>query len=213
MTVKRIFLLTFASLLFTSAFAIAQNIEITGYGGGQVNGGINLSTTAFKRIEVGNSANYGVILGYLVGEHGGVEFQWNRNQADTTAQPLLGGTSIKLFSLNSNQYMGNFLYHFTPRESRFRPFAFVGLGANNLGPDRPNVDSTTKFAWALGAGAKYNIGKHFGLRGQFRWAPTYITTTSNGGVWCDPFWGGCWTSGNSHYLNEIDMTGGITFRF
>jgi opacity protein-like surface antigen len=213
MTVKKMLLLAFSSLLFTSAFGFAQNVEITGYGGGQVNGGLDLSTTAFRRLEVGNSANYGVILGYLVGDHLGVEFQWNRNQADTTAQPLLGGADVKLFSLNSNQYMGNFLFHLTPKEARFRPFGFFGLGANNLSADRAHVDSTTKFAWALGAGAKFNMGKHFGLRGQIRWAPTYITTTSDGGVWCDPFWGGCWASGDTHYLHEFDTTGGITFRF
>lgn len=211
---KKILLRAFASLLFlTSAFAFAQNIEITGYGGGQVNGGLDLSTTLFRRIDVGNSANYGVILGALVGEHAGVEFQWNRNQADTTAQPVGGGSGIKLFSLNSNQYMGNFLFHLTPREARLRPFIFFGLGANNLSADRHGVNGTTKFAWALGGGAKYNMGKHFGLRGQIRWAPTYINTTTNGGYWCDPFWGGCWVSGKTNYLFEGDFTGGITFRF
>jgi opacity protein-like surface antigen len=214
MNVKRILLLAFASLLLlTPVFAFAQNFEITGYGGGQVNGGIDLSTTLFRRIEVKDSANYGVIAGYLVGEHAGVEFQWNRNQGDTTAEPLAGGSGFKIFSLNSNQYMGNFLFHATNKEARLRPFIFFGLGANHLTPDRNGVDGTTKFAWALGGGAKYNIGKHFGLRGQIRWAPTYITTTSNGGYWCDPFWGGCWVTGESHYLHEADFTGGITLRF
>jgi opacity protein-like surface antigen len=214
MSVKTVLLLAFASLLLlTPAFAFAQNIEITGYGGGQLNGGIDLSTTLFRRIEVTNSASYGAILGALVGDHYGVEFQWNHNQADTLAEPLAGGSGIKVFSLNSNQYMGNFLFHATPPDARVRPFVFFGLGANNLSPDRNGVDGTTKFAWALGAGAKYNIGKHFGLRGQIRWAPTYITTTSTGGYWCDPFWGGCWVSGESHYLHEADFTGGITLRF
>lgn len=203
----------FLFTLLTPAFLFAQNVEITGYGGGQINGGLDLSTTIFQRIEVGNSTNYGVILGYLVGEHGSVEFQWNRNQADTTAEPLVGGPSVKVFSLNSNQYMGNFLFHLTPRETPLRPFVFFGLGANHLSADRSGVESATKFAWALGAGAKYNMGKHFGLRGQVRWAPTYINTTTNGGYWCDPFWGGCWVSGETHYLFEGDFTGGITFRF
>jgi hypothetical protein len=94
-----------------------------------------------------------------------------------------------------------------------RPFVLLGLGANNLAADRHGVEGRTKFAWALGAGAKYNIGKHFGLRGQIRWAPTYITTTTNGGYWCDPFWGGCWVSGDTHYLHEADFTGGFTLRF
>src|SRR6476659_8378631 len=129
MNVKAILLLVFAGFLFlTSAVAFAQNFEITGYGGGHVTGGLDLSTTLFRRIEVGNGASYGVILGYLVGDHGSVEFQWHRNQADTTAEPLGGGPSVKVFTMDQNQYMGNFLLHFTPREHKFRPFVLLGLG-------------------------------------------------------------------------------------
>jgi opacity protein-like surface antigen len=196
--------------LLTSAFS--QNVELTGYVGGQLNGGLDLSTSLFRRIEVENSMNYGLSAGYLVGEHYGVEFQWNHSKADTLAQPAGGGSDIKVFALNQDQYMGNFLFHFTDREAKLRPFAFFGLGASHLSPDRSGVDSTTRFAFSLGGGAKYNISKHFALRGQAKWSPTYITTT-DGGYWCDPFWGGCWVVGNDHYLHEFDITGGITFRF
>jgi opacity protein-like surface antigen len=196
--------------LLTSAFS--QNVELTGYVGGQLNGGLDLSTSLFRRIEVENSMNYGLSAGYLVGEHYGVEFQWNHSKADTFAQPAGGGSDIKVFALNQDQYMGNFLFHFTDREAKLRPFAFFGLGASHLSPDRSGVDSTTRFAFSLGGGAKYNISKHFALRGQAKWSPTYITTT-DGGYWCDPFWGGCWVVGNDHYLHEFDITGGITFRF
>lgn len=197
-------------VLLTTAFA--QNFEVGANVGGQINGGLDLSTTLFHRIEVGNSVNYGVTVGYLLGEYYGLEFQWNKNNAETRAQPIGGGSSIKVFNLNQNQYMGNFLLHFTDREAKLRPFVFFGLGANSLDPDRSGVRGTTRFALSLGAGGKYDIGRHFGLRTQFKWSPTYITTT-NGGYWCDPFWGGCWTVGNSHYLHEFDITGGFTLRF
>jgi len=191
--------------------AAAQNFEITPYVGGQINGGYDLSTTLFNRIEVANGVNYGVTAGYLLGEHYGIEFQWNRNSAETRGQA--GGIpSAKLFSLNQDQYMGNFLFHFTSREAKVRPFFLFGLGANSLDPNVSGVSGSTRFTYALGGGAKYNLSRHFGLRGQMRWAPTYLTTT-NGGYWCDPVWGGCWAVGNSHYLHEFDITGGITLRF
>ena len=188
------------------------HFEITPYVGGQINGGYDLSTSRFNRLEVANGVNYGIITGYLVGEHAGVEFQWNRNSADARGQAS-GIPTVKLFSLTQNQYMGNFLFHFTPREARLRPFIFGGLGANALSANVSSVSGSTRFVFALGGGAKYNVSNHFGLRGQFRWAPTYLTTTSNGGYWCDPFWGGCWVVGNSHYLHEFDITGGVTLRF
>jgi opacity protein-like surface antigen len=220
MKTKTILLVSVASLFLSSVYCFAQygtarepKIEIGGYVGGQINGGADLSTTIFRRLEVRNGVNYGLTLGFLVGEHGGVEFQWNHNKADTVGQPIGGGTSVKLFELTNNQYMGNFLFHFSGREAKMRPFLLLGLGASNLSTDRSGVQGSTRFTFAVGGGAKYNVGKHFGLRGQLRYAPTYLTTTNNGGYWCDPFWGGCWVVGNSHYLNEFDATAGITFRF
>ncbi len=205
-----ILILTLESLA-TPMFA--QNVEVTGSVGSQINGGLNLSTSLFDRIEVANGVNYGITVGYLLGEHGGVEFQWNQNKADTSAQPVVAGlSSVKIFTLSQNQYMGDFVYHFTGREAKLRPFVFLGLGANALNPETSGVNGATRFAYALGGGAKYNVSHHFGLRGQMRWAPTYITTT-NAGYWCDPIWGGCWLVGNQHYLHEFDITGGMTFRF
>jgi len=197
-------------VLLPSAFA--QNFEISGHIGRQFNGGIDLSTSLFQRIDVADSTNYGATAGYLFGEHYGVEFQWNHTRADTSAQPFGGGSSVKIFTLNQNQYMGNFVFHFTGQESRLRPFAFFGLGASDLSTNRNGVSGATRFAFAFGGGAKYYLSRHLGLRGQAKYSPTYLTTT-NGGYWCDPFWGGCWVVGNDHYLHEFDLSGGIMLRF
>jgi|SRR5215472_13658705 len=198
--------------LFAFSTALAQNIEVTGQVGGQINGGIDLSTSLFRRLEVRNGLNYGVTAGYLVGEHGGIEFQWNRNHSDAVGQPIGPGNSVKLFNLLQNQYFGNFLFHATSKDHALRPFVMFGLGANALSTGVHGVSGSTRFALALGGGAKYNVSHHLGFRGQLRWVPTYIGST-NTGYWCDPFWGGCWAVGTSHYLHEFDITGGITIRF
>jgi len=208
---KSILRLAFTTLALLAS-AAAQNFELTPHVGGQVNGGLDLSTSAFNRFEVANGLSYGISLGYLLGEHYGVEFAWNKNNADVRAQPIGGFSSIRLFSMSQNQYLGNFLLHFTPRDERVRPYLLFGLGANALDPQVHGVSGSTRFVYALGGGAKYNVSRHFGLRGQFKWSPTYITSTS-AGYWCDPFWGGCWNVGNAHYLHEFDITGGITLRF
>jgi opacity protein-like surface antigen len=202
-------LLILASL---TAPAFAQNFEIGANVGGQLNGGLNLSTSLFNRIEVANGVNYGLTLDYLIGEHYAAEFQWNQNKADARGEPIGGFSSVKLFSMSQNQYLGNILFHFTPRDAKVRPFVFFGLGANSLDPDTHGVQGATRFVFALGGGAKYDVSPHFGLRAQMKWSPTYLTTT-NGGYWCDPVWGGCWLVSNDHYLHEFDITGGVTFRF
>ena len=205
-------MLLIALVIIAAPKVVAQNIEVTPFIGGQANGGLDLSTTIFRRIEVKNGLNYGVSLGYLLGEHGGVEFMWNHNKADTVAQFTGGGSELKVFGLNTNQYLGNFLYHFSDRQTPLRPFVLLGLGATSLSPDRDGVNSITRFAWALGAGAKYNFTPRLGVRVQGKWSPTYVTSTTDG-FWCDPFWGGCWAVGNDHFLHEFDFTGGVTFRF
>ena len=48
------------SSFLTPVISVAQhNFEIGGYVGGQINRGVDLSTTIFHRIEVQNGTNYG----------------------------------------------------------------------------------------------------------------------------------------------------------
>jgi len=193
--------------------ALAQRgVEVTPFIGGQINGGLDLSTARYNRLEVRNGVNYGVDAGYLTGNYSGVEFMWIHNKADAVAQPIGGGADLKLFGLSTNQFLGDFILHFKSRESRLRPFVLFGAGVTNLAPDRSGVSSITRFAWVFGGGAKYNFSKHLGVRLQGKWSPAYINTVTEG-VWCDPFWFGCWAKGDSVFLKEFDGTVGLTFRF
>ena len=69
MKIKTILLLAVGGFFLTPVLSFAQqNFEIGGYVGGQINGGVDLSTTLFHRIEVQNGTNYGITAGYLLGE-------------------------------------------------------------------------------------------------------------------------------------------------
>ena len=50
--------------------------------GGQVSGGLELATAAFRRFEVGSGVNYRTTADHLLAEHYRLEFQWNQNKAD-----------------------------------------------------------------------------------------------------------------------------------
>jgi opacity protein-like surface antigen len=189
-----------------------RGIEVTPFIGGQFNSGLDLSTGLYDRIDVQNGLNFGVSAGYSVGKYTAVEFMWNHNHADTLAQPISGGADQKLFGLNTNQYLGDLLVHFKDSESRLQPFVLLGAGVTNLAPDRSQVSSITRFAWVFGGGVKYNFSKHLAVRFQAKWSPTYINATTEG-VWCNPFWAGCWAKGDSVFLHEIDGTVGLTLRF
>jgi hypothetical protein len=64
--------------------------------GGQVRGGLDLSTAALRCFEIANSVNYGTTADYLLGQHYRLEFHWNQNEADVRAQPIGGFSSVKL---------------------------------------------------------------------------------------------------------------------
>src|SRR5215469_10286451 len=148
MKTKSIAMTACATLALLSS-AFAQNFEFTPHVGGQINGGLDLTTGLFHRFEVANGINYGISLGYLLGEHYGIEFAWNRNKADVRAQPFNGFSSVKLFTMTQDQYLGNFLSHLTPREDKLRPYLMFGLGPNALDPDVHGVSGATRFFYAL----------------------------------------------------------------
>jgi len=75
MKIKTILLLAVGGFFLTPLSFAQHNFELGGYIGGQINGGVDLSTTLFHRIEVQNGANYGITAGYLLGELGEAEFQ------------------------------------------------------------------------------------------------------------------------------------------
>ena len=208
--------LLWAAIVWTAVAAptawAQSGIEITPFVGGQFNGGLDLSTTLFRNIDVQNGMNYGFSAGYLLGKRGGVEFTWSHNHADTLVQPTSGGTGVKVFGLNTNEYLGYYVLHVNDREKRMRPFLLFGAGVTNLGPDRSGVGSITRFTWAFGGGVKYGLSKHLALRLQGKWSPVYINTITSG-VWCDPFWAGCWSKGDTLFLHQLDGTAGLTFRF
>jgi hypothetical protein len=56
-------LLTGLSFFVFLPSTFAQKFEVTGHGGYQFNGGLDLSTLLFHRIDVHNGTNYGATAG------------------------------------------------------------------------------------------------------------------------------------------------------
>jgi hypothetical protein len=103
-----------------------KGIEIAPFVVRQLNGGLDISTAVFNRIDAQNGMSYGISGVYLLGEYTGVEFMWNHNKADTRAQFMpeappprySNSTPINIWEILS----------FKGREHRFRPFLFASDG-------------------------------------------------------------------------------------
>ena len=217
---KRIIVM--ASLVsLAAAPAIAQKAEVGVTFGWVYADGVSGNTYivpgvgSFSRVDPKDSFGWGIDLGFFVGPNAEVGFLYS-NQP-TTLQ--VSGTATRdVGDLSITTYHGTYTYNFGEGDAKVRPYLTVGLGATNFGgvsystPNRTGTtQGATRFSSTWGAGVKVYGASKVGGRFGVRWTPAYIKSDA-AGYWCDPYWG-CYVVGNAQYANQVELNGGITFRF
>jgi opacity protein-like surface antigen len=189
------------ALVLVASPAFAQRTEVALLGGYTSAGDIGMKTTGIETLEYEGSFTWGAEAGHFFTDHIGVEASWTRQQSG-----IVIGTSdgtAELFDAALGVLQGSFVYQFGAPEARIKPFLLAGLGATRL--SATDLESETKFSWALGGGLKWFPARHVGARAQARYAPTRLNDT--GSEVCDPF-GFCQGS-----LHQFEFMGGLVFRF
>jgi OOP family OmpA-OmpF porin len=82
---------------------------------------------------------------------------------------IVGDTDA--FDLGITTFSANGVYHFDT-ETKFVPYATLGLGFGNMGLDIEEVDdeeSSTEFLFNLGGGVKYPVTDRLQVRGDLRY--------------------------------------------
>lgn len=164
-------------------------------------------TNPIDRLRVNDSLAFGTFLDYNLTENSQLEFMWNRNNTSYSAHDILTNSYISAYHSVIDQYQFGALYMFRSSEVRLRPYVAGSLGfthdANSNGtPNR------TEFSYSLGGGVKYYVSRHFGLRGDIRYLPTYGSSSNE--LFC---YFACYYANVSHYLNRVSLTGGLIFKF
>ena len=159
------------------------------------------------RLRVNDAAAFGTFIDYSLTENFQPEFMWNRNNTSYSAHDTLTDSYISAYHSVIDQYQFGALYMFRSSEVRLRPYvaASVGFTHDSNGNGTPN---RTEFSYSLGGGVKYYVGRHFGLRGDIRYLPTYGSSSDQ--LYC---YFGCYYANVSHYLNRASLTGGLIFKF
>jgi len=125
----------------------------------------------------------GVTLGYDFSNYVSGEFDYLYHDG----HPFLQAPGVKVdIQGNSQAVTGEVLFHFKPRDHRWRPFVAGGAGAKDYviaGPEPfpqpiPQIATLTandvwKVVFTVGGGIKYRLQQHVLLRAEFR---DYLTT-------------------------------------
>ena len=161
------------------------------------------------RLRVDSGASYGAFVDYSLTENTQAEFMWSRNNTSFTAHDITTNAYSKAFNSDVDQFELGFLYMLRSSEQKLRPFIDAGIGSTHEFNEGANPNRTL-LSFGLGGGAKYELSRHFALRGDLRWLPSRANKTP--GVTCD-FFGNCFRQNMSNYLQRVNLTGGIAFRF
>ena len=193
--------------------AHARDLELTGFGGYNLGGSIDVTENQVYKIHTGDSYSVGAALTWQRSDTHAFELFWNFRPTHITGKKPGETQESDLVDLDAHDFLANFLFMPAYREGNIHPFLLVGLGVTLLDPGEVSglsPDSKTKFSWNIGAGFKAMGAGRLGLRAQARYHSTYINDESNG-TWCDP-WYGCYETVETNWLDEWDFDGGLIIK-
>jgi hypothetical protein len=178
---------------------------------GYETGGSYPVTNSFTidRLRVDSGLSYGTFVDYSLTENSQAELMWSRNNTSFSERDAASGIYSKAFNSDFDQFSFGFLYMLKNSEKKLRPFIAGGIGFSHESNSAGNPNRTL-LAFNLGGGAKYELSRHFALRGDLRWLPSRANKTQQ--VQCDAF-GNCFQQNVSNYLERVNFTGGVVFRF
>lgn len=179
--------------------------------------------SGIDRAGVDKGGSYGLFLDYSKSENFQYEFMWAHNSTKLSQHDFTIGESFDTYDASVDQYQFGVLFHLMNADRKLRPYIAGGLGfshtSNSSTPlpsafENPffipsNNTSDTAFSFNIGGGAKYYLAKHFGLRGDLRFIPSYASSTE--GVTCNGF--GCFSGTQRNFFKRVNLAGGLIFRF
>jgi len=180
-------------------------VEVTPFVGFRLGGSFEEATSG-SRLELNESASYGLIFDYDLDGNAGVEFLFSRQSTD-----LLDKEGIfqgdELFAIDVDYYHAGGLYQWDGR--RVRPFIAGSLGLTRLAPEPAGLDTEYRFSLGLGGGVKLFAGKHVGFRLEGRGFTTFMS--SSGSIFCGG--SGCLVEVQASAIFQFEAWAGLILAF
>ncbi|MGA9883666.1 MAG: OmpA family protein [Candidatus Acidiferrales bacterium] len=193
-------------------YSTPRNIEITGFGGGRFFGNVDLPTDPdFDYLKIDNSYDYGLMGDVDLFGPLQAEVMWSRQPTSLEAHLITDGSLSPAGNATLDNYQFSLLYQLHDSQSKLRPYIAGGIGFTHWGnASNVGLPFNNTVGFNIGGGVKYYFVKHFGARIDFRWLPT--RTTSQLAQYCDPYYG-CYAANQNNYAEQIQLNGGLIFRF
>lgn len=153
-------------------------------------------------LAIGGGFTWGLQAARFFSPNWGVEVLWTEQSSALELE--VADQTADLFTMTVGRLHGNAVYQIGGRERRLQPFAFAGLGTTYFRAE--DVESETKFSLGFGGGVKYFPWASVGIRGHFRYMPTFLND-EDAGDFCDPF-GFCQST-----LHQIETAAAVVIRF
>ena len=221
-TIRKVFVLVavVAALAGFASSSQAQDrrVEITPFVGYTLSEGITVDPNSIINIVVDeisptSGLSYGGQIGFFVTENIEVGFLYARQESNLELKGL--GGKAEVADLKVNNYHGTFTYNFGDDYASVRPYILGGLGATQYSPGDVMgfpIEGNSKFSTTWGGGVKVGSGP-VALNIMGRWTPTLIRSDP-AGIWCSPFYPWiCWQVVDTNYSNQLELSGGVSFRF
>ncbi|HQZ15591.1 MAG TPA: outer membrane beta-barrel protein [Vicinamibacteria bacterium] len=191
--------------------ARSQTVEITPMAGYRFGGTLlrfeAVGGATGAGLEVGDSATFGVHLGYRIGDFE-IEGLYARQATNLQMPTLFAGTPLMDLDLETFQAGGNYLIR--TKDAKVVPFIGFGLGLTRLLPKPEGLSDETRFSASFAGGVKFWLGKHVGIRIEGRAFVTVLDSET------DQLCGqnrGCASQISDSDLYQGEARGGLIFRF
>lgn len=150
-------------LCFFSKISYSQHLEITAFGGGVFDAGINNYSTNYYKAKVGGGFQFGGALDYFVNPHTSIGV--NIISQPTTGYLYGTGTqqnvsdpmTITYIFAEGNQFFG---------QGKIKEYGGIGFGAAIISPS--GYTGATRFAVDIHAGVHFELSNNIALRIQLQ---------------------------------------------
>jgi hypothetical protein len=204
-------LLALASLAFLAVpVAMAQSswdhrAELTPFIGFRLGGSFEESASG-SRLELNESASYGLIFDHDLDGNAGVEFLFSRQSTDLLdKEGIFQGDTV--FAIDVDYYHTGGLYQWDGR--RVRPFIAGSLGLTRMAPELAGLDTEYRFSLGLGGGVKLFASRHVGFRLEGRGFTTFMS--SSGSIFCGG--SGCLVEVQASAVFQFEVSAGLILAF